>query len=49
MMKTHVDQAVVGAVVAAAALFMSSIAVAQAPPAAQPVMPRHSRSYMPST
>ncbi len=38
-MKTHFDQVVVGAVVAAAALFIAPIAVAQAPPAAQPVMP----------
>ena len=38
-MKTHLDQVVVGAVVAAAALFITPIALAQAPPAAQPVMP----------
>ncbi|MDA1185365.1 MAG: hypothetical protein O2930_12070 [Acidobacteria bacterium] len=38
-MKIHVDHVIVSAVVAAAALFMSPIAAAQAPPAAQPVMP----------
>jgi hypothetical protein len=39
MMKTQFDQVVVGAVVAAAALFIATVAVAQVPPAAQPVMP----------
>ena len=38
-MKTHCDHVVVGAVVAAAVLFIVPFAAAQAPPAAQPVMP----------